>query len=156
MNPLTSLKQASHAHKLPFWVVPPDVWEKKGSGFTASLTNFRVNATLPVLELLSFQLRCCSLMNGSPIWGHSMTLIGSDDICLPNNWFKSTCWAWGTWTLSQSHLSWYVCGKSLPEAVFLCVVPSDILQRANTCCWVALKIYIYSDELTLVSRLHTY
>lgn len=36
---------------------------------------------------------------------HSRKLIASDDICLCNNWLKSTCCGCGTTELSQSHRS---------------------------------------------------
>lgn len=47
----------------------------------------------------------CFPVNGSPnMKQHSGKLIGSDDICLSNNWFKSTCCGCRTPKLSRPHL----------------------------------------------------
>lgn len=103
--PLTSPKRASHGHKPSFgWYRLTFLFEKK-SGFTVppgSLTNF-LTKTAENAATDGYILFSCEWITQHET--HSRMLIGSDDICLSNNWFKSTCCGCRTRKLSHSHLS---------------------------------------------------
>lgn len=104
--PLASLKQASHGHKLfSGWCRRTFCLRK--SGFTPlprMPDEFfgRAKATGCWGWCLVIS---CFPVNGSPnMKQHSGKIIGSDDICLSNNWFKSTCCGCRTPKLSRPQL----------------------------------------------------
>lgn len=114
--PLASLKQASHGHKLfSGWCRRTFCLRK--SGFTPlprMPDEFfgRAKATGCWGWCLVIS---CFPVNGSPnMKQHSGKLIGSDDICLSNNWFKSTCCGCRTPKLSRPPTRLCVRGKLLP------------------------------------------
>lgn len=78
------------------------IWESQGFiVLPASLTNFwKANAVADVFGYILFSYEWLTQHER-----HSRKLIGSDDICLSNNWFKITCCDSRTRKPSQSHLN---------------------------------------------------